>query len=761
MKEPMQELLAQKIWLLWKWGTRNGKKTKVPVALDGGSSGTSAEWSHTWGTSNEAFTAYRNVSISDGIGFVIPKGYFFLDKDDVDLDDPFVKLLLERFNSYAEKSVSGNGLHIYGKCDFDKLPLTYDKQKQRYRLNQEFYVKNTELGLELYIGGVTNHFAVFTGKSILNEPLKDCTDAVLLTLDKEMRKKEKAKYSPKRDGETDDDKEVFHIIEALRHQMNSEKFVKLFDKGDISDYGSASEADAALFSMIAFRTGPDPDMIIRIAQQSALKREKWNRDDYLRDTAESAISLCDGHFVASKMEHPDFICFRENGQPYVHSALLAKWTREHLTYILVRDNSKQGILTYVYENGCYRLYAPEMLKGIIKGYIAEYDEKLVSMGSVNETYNQLMTDLCYVPQEALNADESLINYRNGLLHITKDGWYLSDHDPAVLSTIQLPCNWTGKPSPTPVFDKYLDTLVDGNEGVKNLILQYMGVIFSNIKGYRLKKSLFMEGAGDTGKSQLKSLTEWILGAGNFIGIDLKEIEARFGTGTIYGTRLAGSSDMSFLSVDELKTFKMLTGGDSVFAEFKGQQGFQYTYNGLLWFCMNRLPKFGGDDGQWVYDRILVVHCPNIIPKDKQDKTLLEKMYAERDGIMFKCIVALQQVIANGYRFDEPECVRLARESYMADNNTIVAFFNECMEKRPDSKIPAGDRYTTRAIYRAYKSWCIDNNNGYSKSEKDFREGLAAYLNTTVAQMKVERSNGTYYRDYTISKAYHDENVLCP
>ena len=57
--------------------------------------------------------------------------------------------------------------------------------------------------------------------------------------------------------------------------------------------------------------------------------------------------------------------------------------------------------------------------------------------------------------------------------------------------------------------------------------------------------------------------------------------------------------MSFSSVDELKTFKKMTGGDSLFAEFKGQQAFEFTFNGLLWFCMNRLPKFGGDDGKWV------------------------------------------------------------------------------------------------------------------------------------------------------------------
>ena len=36
--------------------------------------------------------------------------------------------------------------------------------------------------------------------------------------------------------------------------------------------------------------------------------------------------------------------------------------------------------------------------------------------------------------------------------------------------------------------------------------------------------------------------------------------------------------MSFLSVEELKTFKKMTGGDSLFAEFKGQQAFEFTYN---------------------------------------------------------------------------------------------------------------------------------------------------------------------------------------
>lgn len=274
----------------------------------------------------------------------------------------------------------------------------------------------------------------------------------------------------------------------------------------------------------------------------------------------------------------------------------------------------------------------------------------------------------------------------------------------------------------------------------------MGVVLSNIKGYRMKKSLFLVGAGDTGKSVLKSLTERLIGKGNFIGIDLKEIEARFGTGAIYGTRLAGSSDMSFLSVDELKTFKKITGGDSLFAEFKGQQAFEFTYDGLLWFCMNRLPKFGGDDGKWVYDRIMVVECNNIIPQEKQDKQLLDKLYAEREGIVCKAVLAIQNVIRNGYRFFEPKSVTIAREQYMSDNNTVVSFWNECMVQR--NKI--SDKATVGKIYDVYKAWCQDNNSGYAKSAKEFRNIISEYLNTSYSNLTVRSKAGIIYRNYTLS-----------
>ena len=271
---------------------------------------------------------------------------------------------------------------------------------------------------------------------------------------------------------------------------------------------------------------------------------------------------------------------------------------------------------------------------------------------------------------------------------------------------------------------------------------------NHIKGYRMKKALFMVGKGDTGKSQLKSLTEKLLGKGNFCGIDLKELESKFGTSNIYNKRLAGSSDMSFVTLEELKTFKKCTGGDSLFAEFKGENGFEFTYGGLLWFCMNKLPKFGGDNGKWVYNRIMQIKCENVIAEENQDKYLLDKMYAEREGIVYKAVMALLEVIKNEYMFTEPSSVKDLREEYRIKNSTVASFYEDCVVPRPYKFL---DDCTAQRMYYVYKAWCGDNNHGYAKNMRDFRQEFSEILGGKFEEVTLMRKGYSYYKTVTISR----------
>ena len=740
----MKSIKEMKRWFCWNAGEKNGRVTKIPCAPDGGTTGTNEKYARTWVTFDEATAALR-LHGHTGVGFVIPEGVFFLDKDHAGPDDPAVQDMLVQFSTYAERSFSGNGVHIYGKCDLSRLPVRDGKLDRRY------YVKNPHNGLEEYIGGLTNRFAAFTGDIVQDMPLADCTDALLALLEEKMLRRGSTPTPPPVSAEeavSGDDPRIGEIIEALRHDRNGQKFIRLFDEGDITGYGSQSEADAALCAMIAFRAGPSPSMIDAVFRRSALYREdKWERTDYRESTISCAIEARRGVYHYSLKEKPPFIAIHpRTGAECVSATRLAQFIREHLRYVFVQDHAMNGARCYVYRDGAYRLMSRTMMMGVIKQYIIDYDEHLVKTHTLSEVYELLLTDNCFILEEELNADEEIINFRNGPLRLTD--MKLLPHSPDVYTTIQIPCDWPGKPLPTPSYDRYMRMLTGGDGGYIRLLEEFSGVCLSNIRGWRMKKALFMYGPGDTGKSVLKTLVEQLLGRGNFIGIDLAEIEARFGTGSIYGKRLAGSSDMSFLTVAELKTFKKCTGGDSLFAEFKGQNGFEYTFGGLLWFCMNRLPKFGGDDGQWVYDRIMQVPCTNVIPPEKQDKRLLDRLLTEREGIVYRMVTALRGVIASGYRFAEPESVREDRRRYQETNSTVVTFFRDCMVP-----VPKGDKYrycTAMKAYSAYQGWCRDNNRGYAKTAREFREDLAAHLGVPAASLTVRRRDGMVYREYTLS-----------
>ena len=250
---------------------------------------------------------------------------------------------------------------------------------------------------------------------IQEKNLQECTEELPEMPEDHMPRPVKKK---KRGKGADDYRKAERIAASLLTQKNGEQFRKLYCDGDISDYESASEADCALCSMIACRTGPDPGLIDSVFRASALMREEWEQKDYRENTIQKGIDACHGTFHRSKMPHPEFIRFDEmTGKPYVVPALLAEHVRQNVRYLLVRDSGKQALLKYVYVGGVYRLYADEMFKGVIKRFVEEYDPELVKMRNINEAYQQIITDLNYIGQEDLNADETLINFKNCLLRM--------------------------------------------------------------------------------------------------------------------------------------------------------------------------------------------------------------------------------------------------------------------------------------------------------------------------------------------------------
>lgn len=758
--DSIAKLKCKKQWVNWKYQTTDkGKTTKVPYQSSRENKNAKTNDPNTWSTYKEA-EQLRKASVFDGIGIMFANNLCGIDIDGVDghtKENPLQDEIIKMFKgTYIERSPSGSGTHILFTCDISKLPDNY---------KDVFYMKNEKNGIECYLSGKTNRYFTFTENTIDGcTDIKDMTSELLSFFDRYMRREKPGKKNRSDTAQRAirESLNADNIIEKLNNSKIGDKFRALFN-GDISAYNNDnSAADEALCCLVAFYTD-DYNIIEEVWSRSALaSREKFDRSDYRKSTIEKALKQ------VTEKHNPDYrsgavsvICDEDTGElpEYfykddkkklrVHPALLSEYIRKHDHYFFVRNNANEGVNRYWYKNGVYNNISDAELKGYIKAHISDYAPELIKMNDVIEVFSNLTTDLEFIPSDKINANENIINFRNGLLDINT--MTLKPHTPNERSTIQIPCDYDPTATETPVFDKFMNDFTSGNEEKKRFLYQYAAVCLSNIKGSRFKKALFMVGDGNTGKSQLKGLIETLIGGSYCASASIGKLEERFGTSNLYGKRLVGDNDMSFLKVAELRVFKQITGGDSIQVEYKGRTPFQYVFNGLLWYGMNELPRFSGDRGEWVYDRMIILRFDNVIPEKDRDPFLKKKMYAERNAIISKYLIpALQEVIQNGYRFNIPaESAQLIKQ-YKIDNNPALKFFAECcrLRKAPPS---VDDKYTTRNTYEFFKAWCNDNNNGYSIKKAEFKEEAKKYFGIVNNQDFIKTLHGTQYYAFTIKE----------
>ena len=389
---------------------------------------------------------------------------------------------------------------------------------------------------------------------------------------------------------------------------------------------------------------------------------------------------------------------------------LADFIKKNLKYIFVKTAASEQPLIYVYTNGYYKFISDDEMRGFIKSFIPY---QLRYSKDINEILYELKTEMNFVEYEDLNNNEDIINFQDGLYNIKTNE--LLPHNPDVLSTIQIPAKYNdikNAPKEAPVFYKYMMKLCNGDFEVFELLLQCLGIVMSNVYAYRTKKSLFLVGPGNTGKSQLKKLAEYLIGYNNVSNIDLKKVNDKHGTASLYQKRLAGCNDMSYQRIEDMSIFKQLTGGDAIEIDFKFKNSFNFLFKGFLWFNCNKLPRFGGDTGKWVYERIMPVFCNNVVTKEEQDPKLFEKMLDEKNTILLMALQALQKVVKNNYHFSEPKILEQKRKEYEKENNTLLNFIEECCYIKEDTMPSLRLR---RSIFKeAYDRYIKMNCNGRGK-----------------------------------------------
>jgi len=254
-----QEIREYNQWVVWRFEDINAAKpTKVPYnPLTGALANVNKP--ETWTTFDQAVQA-SSLDCYDGIGFVLNESdpYTFIDLDDTKGDsaalDRQIKIFNE-FDSFAERSPSGTGLHIIIK---GAIPSGRRRGS-----------------VEIYSSG---RYMTMTGEVYRGAPINDHNELLQsLYLQMSNGNKAAAFYAGLSEAKETDEK----IIEIATNAANGEKFVDLYTGRWEDHYQSQSEADFALVNIIAYYS-ENRGQVCRMFRASGLgKREKAKRDDYM------------------------------------------------------------------------------------------------------------------------------------------------------------------------------------------------------------------------------------------------------------------------------------------------------------------------------------------------------------------------------------------------------------------------------------------------------------------------------------------------
>jgi putative DNA primase/helicase len=104
-----------------------------------------------------------------------------------------------------------------------------------------------------------------------------------------------------------------------------------------------------------------------------------------------------------------------------------------------------------------------------------------------------------------------------------------------------------------------------------------------------------------------------------------------------------------------------------------------------------------DTSHAIWRRVRLTPFAVIIPADKQDKQLLDKLRAERSGILNWCLQGLGEwQRARGLHV--PKEIREATDAYRSAEDRIAAFFEDCCLINPQVSARSTDLYDT------YEKW---------------------------------------------------------
>lgn len=345
---------------------------------------------------------------------------------------------------------------------------------------------------------------------------------------------------------------------------------------------------------------------------------------------------------------------------------------------------------HIYDDGVYKLGDEHIEAAMIK-YIPGLTK---SRRAEVVAYIELL-----VNTDVEMSDAKYICFRNGIYNIETNT--LQPYTPDIIVTNKI--DWNYNPEATNAdIDRTFDKLACNDPNIRALLEECVGYCF--YRRNELRKSFMLTGEKRNGKSTFLSLIENLLGRENCTSLDLKELGDRFKTAELFGKLANIGDDIGDEFIGNPAVFKKLCSGNTINAEYKGRDPFDFNNYSKLLFSANNIPRIKDKTGA-VISRLVIIPFNATFSKSDPDYDPYIKYKLQTENAMEYLInlglSGLRRVLVN-YEFTESEKVQHELKEYEELNNPILLFFNDINRDELLNN-------STRDLYKRYSVFCAENN----------------------------------------------------
>lgn len=363
-----------------------------------------------------------------------------------------------------------------------------------------------------------------------------------------------------------------------------------------------------------------------------------------------------------------------------------------LTCRLFREDGQLYI--FASELGCYRKLSLESLKVLID----EMAGTAIRKANCSKAYEEITKFLRYdarieVRQEHL-LPSNYLAFRNGLLDINSGS--LSVNDGRFFVRTALQCQFYAEAC-CPFFDTFLAAVSGGNESFVELLWEIIGYIL--FPENNAKVFFALVGEKDTGKSLFANILTQFFAPDAISTLSATDFAGRFDVQELRGKRLNLCMDLPDvpLSATAAAKIKSITGGDIIRSDVKFKDSISFRNEAKILFGSNTLLRTEVPDTAFT-DRLITIPFRYRIPKERQDKHLLEKISCELTGIICKAIPAFRRLKLNNFVFPSIEVPEDVGRRFDYDK-VILDFAKNACEFTEEAKI------FTEDLCHSFETFC--------------------------------------------------------